>query len=428
LNGPKLNVYDANGDGIPAGGGKLIRKFDAGLFGAFVQVAPNGQFALVGISGSTPSDSKVLKVDLTTDVVDDFITNIPFVFDLTFVNDSFAYLSANPDSIAFDRNDLFRVELTTPPTVKLVAQISGTFSAPIAANTGGDLYYAKGSSALDPVTFLPAPNSGRLLKFGATPLSEAIAKGPLNENDSSIDISLDVAYDIVFHQFRNGPRELFISTTSNQLLRFSEQTLSVEKNFVSITDPAGPVFLTGLAFFNSDGRFDSAAASDSKLGISTSISFTDFALTEITSTTFDEDLDGAFGSADLCPADAAKVDPGQCGCGRQDVDSNSDGIVDCGTPRSFAKSLKPVFASLNVAPDEIVAGLEKLTTRRFQYEVTLKGPGNNGKIRTILTRNGQVRFRRLKKGTYVLSYRIRKTVGGKVRKSKRSERQIVVVN
>jgi hypothetical protein len=38
-------------------------------------------------------------------------------------------------------------------------------------------------------------------------------------------------------------------------------------------------------------------------------------------------LDG--GAPDLCPEDPAKVDPGACGCGTPDTDSDADGWVDC---------------------------------------------------------------------------------------------------
>ena len=34
-------------------------------------------------------------------------------------------------------------------------------------------------------------------------------------------------------------------------------------------------------------------------------------------------------SMDLCPDDPEKTDPGQCGCGRRDVDTNMDGLADC---------------------------------------------------------------------------------------------------
>lgn len=43
----------------------------------------------------------------------------------------------------------------------------------------------------------------------------------------------------------------------------------------------------------------------------------------------DSDGDGIPDCEDLCPADAAKSDPGVCGCGVSDVDTDGDGIADC---------------------------------------------------------------------------------------------------
>ncbi|RME20293.1 MAG: hypothetical protein D6806_16665, partial [Deltaproteobacteria bacterium] len=43
----------------------------------------------------------------------------------------------------------------------------------------------------------------------------------------------------------------------------------------------------------------------------------------------DSDADGAGDACDGCPADPAKTDPGQCGCGTPDTDSDSDGTADC---------------------------------------------------------------------------------------------------
>lgn len=36
--------------------------------------------------------------------------------------------------------------------------------------------------------------------------------------------------------------------------------------------------------------------------------------------------------SDFCPSDPGKSEPGQCGCGVEDVDANNDGIVDCEEP------------------------------------------------------------------------------------------------
>ena len=44
----------------------------------------------------------------------------------------------------------------------------------------------------------------------------------------------------------------------------------------------------------------------------------------------DSDLDGTADCNDSCPEDPDKTDPGICGCGVEDIDSDSDGIMDCG--------------------------------------------------------------------------------------------------
>jgi len=53
----------------------------------------------------------------------------------------------------------------------------------------------------------------------------------------------------------------------------------------------------------------------------------------------DSDGDGALDCEDGCPADAGKVDPGVCGCGTADVDSDGDGALDCedGCPADAGK-------------------------------------------------------------------------------------------
>lgn len=46
----------------------------------------------------------------------------------------------------------------------------------------------------------------------------------------------------------------------------------------------------------------------------------------------DGDSDGVCDDADGCPNDPFKTDPGTCGCGTTEVDSDLDGVVDCGDP------------------------------------------------------------------------------------------------
>ncbi|UCC28889.1 MAG: hypothetical protein JSU86_11885, partial [Phycisphaerales bacterium] len=46
----------------------------------------------------------------------------------------------------------------------------------------------------------------------------------------------------------------------------------------------------------------------------------------------DTDGDGVIDECDGCPEDAGKVDPGQCGCGNPDTDTDGDDIADCIDP------------------------------------------------------------------------------------------------
>ena len=43
----------------------------------------------------------------------------------------------------------------------------------------------------------------------------------------------------------------------------------------------------------------------------------------------DQDGDGVCDEADGCPSDPNKSDPGKCGCGVPDTDSDGDGVADC---------------------------------------------------------------------------------------------------
>ena len=54
----------------------------------------------------------------------------------------------------------------------------------------------------------------------------------------------------------------------------------------------------------------------------------------------DGDGDGAPNCQDGCPADSAKTEPGQCGCGVVDVDGDGDGVADCsdGCPSDAGKT------------------------------------------------------------------------------------------
>jgi hypothetical protein len=52
----------------------------------------------------------------------------------------------------------------------------------------------------------------------------------------------------------------------------------------------------------------------------------------------DADLDGTIDACDGCPADQLKVEPGICGCGLTESDTNMDGIPDCLCPADVSES------------------------------------------------------------------------------------------
>jgi hypothetical protein len=43
----------------------------------------------------------------------------------------------------------------------------------------------------------------------------------------------------------------------------------------------------------------------------------------------DTDFDGAPDDSESCDEDSNKTDPGVCGCGNTDTDSNENGVIDC---------------------------------------------------------------------------------------------------
>jgi ELWxxDGT repeat protein len=55
----------------------------------------------------------------------------------------------------------------------------------------------------------------------------------------------------------------------------------------------------------------------------------------------DTDADGICDVADNCPDDAAKTEPGECGCGVEDADSDGDGMLDC--QEGLAYMVRDVF-------------------------------------------------------------------------------------
>lgn len=257
--GPSLVRIDANGDGFPAGGTKTIAQFP-GQFPSFVQVAPSGTFALIGLTGFAPGFDEVQRVNLNTDVVLPYLT-APGNYDLTFIDDNLAYLSSNPQG--FDPtgpNEVSLVQLGANPVVTPVVRISGVPSATIALNAKGDLYYVRGT-----FSFPAPPLSSRLLRFSAAALADAAAGGAvLDESDSETSVPLPGGYDMVFHQTSVTEGELFLSDFSNLITRISEPAL-VPETFATITAQSFFPSATGLSFFQRRGLFTNTGVTHSEL-------------------------------------------------------------------------------------------------------------------------------------------------------------------
>ena len=163
VNGPALYRIDANGDGVPSGGVKLLKQFDSSNFPDFVQVSPGGTFALAGVGGSSDD---VFRIDLTNDSVQPYLT-IPGNFDLVFIDDTRAYVSSNPQGFnPSGPNEISLLTLSNTPSLTPVVRIFGTPSGPIARNIAGDLYYVKGT-----FTFPAPPVSSKILRFSAAALA-----------------------------------------------------------------------------------------------------------------------------------------------------------------------------------------------------------------------------------------------------------------
>ena len=80
----------------------------------------------------------------------------------------------------------------------------------------------------------------------------------------------------------------------------------------------------------------------------------------------DSDGDGIQDCEDNCPADALKREPGTCGCGQSDADTNGNNIPDCVDPPAPSptpdptptdSTLQTFFALSPVLPGGVVCGI-----------------------------------------------------------------------
>lgn len=113
---------------------------------------------------------------------------------------------------------------------------------------------------------------------------------------------------------------------------------------------------------------------------------------------------------DACPSDAKKTSPGICGCGFPEKDSNGDTLVDCGSPRTFGKEVRPAIVLANrKSAGKIALVFEKLAGKSLRFEVTITGPNKFKKV--ILTSKNTVSLSNLKKGSYSIKFVVVQQIG-----------------
>lgn len=375
LGGPQLIIYDANGDGLPIGsvgvGQQQLAQFTPSDFGGFVEVAPSGLFALVGLTGASTT---VYRVDLTTNQVTPYL-DAPGSFDLVFVDDTVAYLSSNPGGFDITQpNIISRVELSQPPVVKVVASIAATPSGPLALNAEGDLYYVRGT-----FTFPPPAGSSALLRFDAAALEDAAQSGvPLAESNSEIGVPLDGGYGLAYRKRFSEPGELYLTAISKEVFRIAENTLTPEL-FLSIDDPdlTAPA-LTAISFYNSVGVFDTNGAGQTKLGISLSTDFfSTFSLLELT--------------------------------------------------RTFSPNFVPLLGATTGGRGVIKIQMESLLEEGLRYEVEIRDAKTRKVVRRVISSSSSLRIRKLNKGSYRVRFRIIRKLGAVTERSKPSLAVVVRV-
>lgn len=365
-NGPTLLRIDRNGDGIPAGGVKVLAQFDSSTFPDFVRVAPSGAFAIVGLSGSSDA---LLRVDLKTEALSTLL-NAPGNYDLAFLDDGHAYLSANPGF--FDPSQPSEIDLldltTSPPTSRVAVAIRGVPSGPVALNNAGDLYFVKST-----YTFPPPPLSSRLLKFTSSDLAKAVDAGtPLSELNSPIDIGIEGGFNLAFHGVGLTGGELYFTNFGPAIFRMKEQTLTAEK-FLTVTNPQDAAF-TYLSFYQPTGVFDLSAPSASVLAASLATdSFTKNSLLEVRPLRF------------------------------------------------FAKGTVPAAAQAVTGGGTLTVVMERVADGPVRYKVKIKGPNGKSRSKSKTSSSSVVTFTRLKPGSYQVQYTIEKKVKRRYQASSKSQ-------
>lgn len=113
----------------------------------------------------------------------------------------------------------------------------------------------------------------------------------------------------------------------------------------------------------------------------------------------DTDTDGILDCFDGCPSDPLKTSAGVCGCGVADSDLNQNGASDCLDP---SESLIPSIASTAVSGRAVSLGLQEFTGR-VRYRIILRASG----VRKQLFSSSPNRtVRKLRPGAWTVRYAV----------------------
>ncbi len=210
----------------------------------------------------------------------------------------------------------------------------------------GEIVLLDGSNSSDPAN---APLLFHWTQIGGPPVTLANADGtvasfvaPQVDKDETIQFKLSVSNgvslveDIVFVDTLNQ-----LDTASNSLvvLAGDDQTVAIGDTVTLDGSQSNSSTGGSMSFQWSQVSGTSVSLTDATKNIATfvapNVTTTDlltFKLVASDGSQIAQDLVNVTveaGVIDNCPSDANKTDPGQCGCGVPDVDSDGDGVLDC---------------------------------------------------------------------------------------------------
>ena len=286
-NGPSLLLVDGNTDGIPASPTEILH-FDTSYYPSFVRVAPNGKFALIGLSGAS---SDIRQVDLDTYAITT-VANVPGNYDLDFIDNQHVYISSNPGG--FDEsapNLIYWLDLENSSSLKTIISVQGTPSGPIALNAAGDLYYVKSTWQF------PAPTaSSTLLCFPRNSIEEALQLSqPLGTSDSSIQVAINGGYDLAVESSSSGNSNdrIYIAALGEGIVRYDRKNSTFTTLLSSANQAADNASFTGVALLKRSTSLTGCSLNGNKLiAAIASHYYSDNTIAEVIPTITDIDKDG----------------------------------------------------------------------------------------------------------------------------------------